>query len=496
VNSGVNPNTGAAFGTTATGIALRNTTLAQIAAGTFRFSSRRNYVDLGIRDENIRRETYRIVGGIRGDFNDDWHYELSANYGEHHERNVIQGNINRQRFLLANDTVRNASGQIVCRSQVDSAYAGTDRAGNPAVLAADVAACVPLNPFGDGSVSQAVRNYLTVSTEATGKATQFQGMGFVSGDLSQLFELPGGPIAFSLGGEYRRETLSYDLDPVTQAGYAFYNAIPAFRSPAFEVKEAFGEISIPLVKDVPLLQELTINGSGRVADYKGSVGTVYAYGGGVNWRPIRDLMVRGSYSKSVRSPYLGDLYSAQSQNFTPAPNDPCSARNLGTGSATRAANCTAAGAPAGYDYVYNSSLEIISGGNPQLEAETSKSYTIGGVFQPRFLPGLSISTDYYNITVNKVISAVTAQNILNLCYDSPTLNNPFCDLFQRAGAGGGPRGEIPFRVLEGSLLQSTANFAKLKATGIDIQSPVRLGRSVRQRHLDSCDPARQLHQSG
>ncbi|PTQ65383.1 TonB-dependent receptor-like protein [Sphingomonas sp. PP-CE-3G-477] len=467
VNSGVNPNTGAAFGTTPAGIALRNASLAQIAAGTYRFSSRRNYVDLGIRDENIRRETYRLVGGIRGDFNSDWHYELSGNYGEHRERNVIQGNINRQRFLLANDTARNAAGQIVCRSQVDSRYAGTDRAGNAAVLAADVAACVPLNPFGDGSISQAARQYLTVSTVATGKATQFQGTGYMSGDLSQLFELPGGPIAFSLGGEYRRETLSYDLDPTTQAGYAFYNAIPSFRSPAFEVKEAFGEISIPLVKNVPLLQELTINGSGRVADYKGAVGTVYAYGGGVNWRPVRDLMMRGSYAKSVRAPYLGDLYSAQSQNFTPAPNDPCSARNIGTGSATRAANCAAQGAPAGYDYVYTSSLEIVSGGNPNLQAETSKSYTFGGVFEPRFLPGLSISTDYYNITVDKVISAVSAQQILNLCYDSPTLNNPFCGLFQRAGAGGGARGEIPFRVLEGSLLQSTANFAKQKATGID-----------------------------
>jgi len=467
VNSGVNPNTGAAFGTTAAGIALRNSSLAQIEAGTYRFASRRNYVDLGIRDENIRRDTYRIVGGLRGDFNGDWHYELAANYGEHRERNVIEGNVNRQRFLLANDTVRNTAGQIVCRSQVDAAYAGTDRGGNPAVLAADVAACVPLNPFGDGSISDAAKQYLTIATVATGKATQFQGIGYVSGDLSQLFELPGGPIGFVVGAEYRRETLTYDLDPTTQAGYAFYNAIPSFRSPAFEVKEAFGEISIPLVKDVPLLQELTINGSGRVADYKGAVGTVYAYGGGVNWRPVRDLLVRGSYARSVRAPYLGALYSAQSQNFTPAPNDPCSARNIGTGSATRAANCAAAGAPAGYDYVYTSSLEILSGGNPNLEAETSDSYTFGGVFTPKFLPGLSISTDYYNVKVNKVITSVTAQQILNLCYDSPTLDNPFCPLFSRAGAGGGPRGEIPFRVLEGSLLQSSANFAKLVATGLD-----------------------------
>jgi outer membrane receptor protein involved in Fe transport len=462
VTAGVNPNTGGTF--TA---ANQATALAQIANGSFRFSNRRNFVDLGIRDEQIQRDTYRIVGGVRGDFNDDWRYEIALNYGEHDEKNVIEGNINRQRFLLANDSAVNGLGQIVCRSQINPAYAGTDRAGNPAVLAADIAACVPINPFGDGSVSDAARRYLTVTSSAVGKATQFVASGFVSGDLSQLFELPGGPIGFAVGGEYRRETLSYDLDDVTQAGYAFYNAIPSFTAPAFEVKEAFGELSIPLLKDVPFFQELTFTGSGRVAKYKGAIGTVYAYSGGVDWAPIRDLRLRAAYSKSVRSPYLGDLFSAQSQNFSPAPNDPCSARNLATGSATRSANCTAAGRPANYDFVYTSSLEILSGGNPNLKAETSKSLTIGGVLSPRFIPGLTISADYYDITVDNVIASVTVQNILNLCYDSATLNNPFCGLFQRAGAGGGPRGEQAFRVLEGSLLQSSANFAKRTARGVD-----------------------------
>ena len=468
INSGVNPNTGAAFGTTVAGLANQAAALAQVTAGTFRFSERRNYVDLGIRDEKIRRDTYRIVGGIRGEFNTDWHYELALNYGEHDETNLISGNINRQRYLLASDTTRNGAGQIVCRSQVDPNYAGTDRAGNPAVLAADIAACVPLNPFGDGNISAAAKSYLTLPTSAAGKATQVQLSGFVSGDLSQLFELPGGPIGFAVGGEYRRETLSYTLDPVTQAGYAFYNAIPSFIAPAFEVKEAFGEISVPLLKDIPFFKELTFTGSGRVANYKGAVGTVYAYSGSVDWRPVQDILFRGAYSRSVRAPYLGDLYSAQSQNFTPAPSDPCSARNLGTGSATRSANCTAAGRPASYDYVYTSSLEIVSGGNPNLGAEKSKSYTLGAVVQPHWVPGLSVSADYYNITVDNVISSISAQNILNLCYDSPTLNNPFCGLFQRAGAAGGPRGEQQFRVLEGSLLQSVANFAKRKAVGVDV----------------------------
>lgn len=86
------------------------------------------------------------------------------------------------------------------------------------------------------------------------------------------------------------------------------------------------------------------------------------------------------------------------------------------------------------------------------------------------MPGLSISADYYDITVNKVIASVSAQNIVNLCYDSPNLNNPFCALFTRTGAGGGPRGEIPGRILEGSLLQSSANFAKLKARGVDVNA--------------------------
>lgn len=438
-----------------------------------RISLRRNFVELGIRDEEIRRETYRAVVGVRGDFNDDWNYEISANYGEHRERNLIQGNVNVQRYLLAIDTTRNAAGQIVCRSQVDptAAYglagvSGTS-AEQAAILAADVAACRPLNPFGEGNIDPATRQYLLVDSLATGKIKQFVASGFVAGDLSQLFELPGGPIGFSVGAEYRRERVNYDLDDLTQAGYAFYNAIPAFTAPAFEVKEAFGEVRVPLLKDLPFIKELTVSGSGRVADYKGATGTVFAYDARVEYAPVQDLRFRAAYSRSVRAPNLVELYSAESQNFAPAFTDPCSERNIGAGSATRPANCNAAGRPAGYDFVYSESLQTRSGGNPLLTEEKSTSYTIGGVFQPTFAPGFSLTVDYFDIKVDNVISSVTAQDIVDNCYDATDLNNQFCALFQRAGAGGGPVGEIPFRILEGSLLASTLNFAKLKARGID-----------------------------
>jgi outer membrane receptor protein involved in Fe transport len=479
VNAGVNPNTGTAFLTTgradlvAESQAKRQILLNQINDGSFRFSLRRNYVDLGIRDEQFKRETFRVVGGLRGVFNDDWRYELSFNYGQHTESNLIQGNVSRQRMLLAMDTVRNAQGQIVCRSQVDARFAGTDRAGNAAQLAADIAACVPLNPFGEGNISQAAKNYVLVNSASNGKMTQFVAQGFVQGDTSGFFNFPGGPVSFVVGGEYRRESGRYDLDDYTQAGYAFYNAIQTLSGPKPIYKDAFAEINLPLLRDVPLFHELNLRGSGRVTE-NNRYGTTYTYGGEGLWAPIPDIKLRGSYSRSERAPTIRELFAPIGQNFAAAPNDPCSARNLATGSANRVANCDAAGRPTGYDFAYTSSLEIRSGGNPGLEPEVADSFTLGVLLQPRFLPGFSLSIDWYDITVTKAISSIgSAQTILNLCYDSATLNNPFCALFQRAGASGGPRGEVPFRVLEGSLLNSTANFGRIKARGIDVQANYR-----------------------
>ena len=319
-----------------------------------------------------------------------------------------------------------------------------------------------------GQFTQAQRNYLLADTTAQGKITQFDVNGFVSGDLSQLFEFPGGPIGFAIGAEYRKETNFYTQDPLVSAGYTFYNAIPTFTSPAFEVKEAFGEIRIPFLKDMPFAKELTVTAAGRVADYKQGAGTVYSYNAGIEYAPIDDLKFRANYGRAVRAPNLAELFAVPGQNFATVV-DPCSARNLANGTANRAANCTASGAPAGYDFVYSSSLEIVSGGNPDLAAETSDSLTVGGVFQPSFVPGLTISADYYNIKVNKAIASVSAQTILNQCYDLATTANPFCGLFQRNTSASGPNGEELFQVLEGSLLQSSVNFAGFKVRGIDVE---------------------------
>ncbi|WP_447930682.1 TonB-dependent receptor domain-containing protein [Sphingopyxis fribergensis] len=465
--SGVNPNL-----TTPTALTAAN--LAAIADGTFRVSYRKNFTDLGVRNEDSDRRTFRAVAGLRGTFNEDWQYEISANYGEFKEDTKVLGNINVQRFLLAMDAgLDPVTNTVRCRSQFAPRPGGGDGIGGDfadAQLAADIAACVPLNPFGRGDVS-AARDYIVQDTISRAKQTQFILSAFVSGDSSQWFELPGGPVGFAFGGEYRREKLKFQADPLVENGMTFYNALPTFSAPAFEVKELFGELRLPLLADVPLVRELTVTAAGRVADYKGTTGTVFAYNVGTEWKPIEDLRLRVNYARSVRAPNLVETGSSVGQNFAPGFQDPCRPANIGAGSATREANCRAdLGANfAGFDLPAYS-LETLSGGNELLKQEKSNSWTIGGVYQPSFAPGLSLTVDYYSIKVDDVITSPTAQQIVNACYDAVDLNNQFCDLFDRhAGPGQGPEDEDPGQILDGDLLVIPLNYAALKVRGIDTE---------------------------
>jgi outer membrane receptor protein involved in Fe transport len=166
------------------------------------------------------------------------------------------------------------------------------------------------------------------------------------------------------------------------------------------------------------------------------------------------------------------LYSGQSQNFGTVV-DPCSLRNLGTGSPTRAANCRAAGIPATYDFVYTASLRFNSGSNPNLKPETSESRTIGAVLQPRFIPGFSLSVDFFDIRIKDLITTPSAQQILNSCYDAPAYPNQFCTLFNRAGATAASTGELPYQIIEGSLQSVLFNYAKRVSRGYDVEANYR-----------------------
>lgn len=461
---------------------LTATDIANIGNGSFRFVNARNLLDVGLRDEHFQRDTWRVVGGLRGTFNDDWNYELSVNYGKFRESVTSNGYIDRQRFALAMDAGRNpVTGAIQCRSQFDPAsavklvgFAPSDpaaaaryNAAQTARLAADIAACVPYNPFGMSDNSASVDYFARTFTVKSG-LTQFVASGFVAGDSSQIFELPGGPVSFALGAEYRSETAFYEQDKFVTDNFTNGVSIPSFQPDAFRVKEAYGEIRIPLLKDLPFFHELTLSGAGRVAGYQGSVGTVYSYNAGGDWAPVRDIRFRANYSRAVRAPNVSETGFPLVPNFFNNFTDPCNPAVIGTG--VRAANCAAdLGALLGNLTNITQSLPIVSGSNPNLNAETSDSYTYGVVLQPRWTPGLSLSIDYYNITVNGIIATVSPQTIANQCYDSPTLDNIFCAQFTRwRGPGTGPLGEVPGRILGNSLINAPLNFAKRTRRGIDV----------------------------
>ena len=467
---------------------------ANPATGTFGLS--RFNTDFGGRGELHKRETYRIVGGVEGTFNDDWNYELSLNYGRLETKMKSLNNLllytedgnDFDGFNLAIDAVRNGAGQIVCRVNADA---------DPTNDRPD---CVPINVFGVGAPSQEALNFVNRTATREEKAEQFVALASVSGDLSQLFELPGGPIGFAFGAEYREEKAYSDFDDLTQSGATFLNAIATFDPPKLNVKEAFGEISIPLLANMPFAEELTLGAAARVSDYNTSAGTVWAYNFQALWAPIPDIRFRAAYARSVRAPTQSDLFSPFSQNFAQV-GDPCDAANI-TGNPNRAANCAAAGVPTVFNQALvdacagssvpaaqrelgdpwvnclarTSSTTFASGGNSALQVEKGKSITLGAVFEPSFLPGFNFTVDYYNIEVESLIAAPTLANMLSLCFDdaSPYASNPFCSVTADDPTGLFPRDPVtglfqPFGdTIKGAAQVGGVNFAAQKTEGIDV----------------------------
>ncbi|MCW3846946.1 TonB-dependent receptor [Sphingomonas sp. LB-2] len=458
----------------------RDVLVRSLAPGATTFNIQRFNVDFGGRGEVYQRDTFRIVGGVEGTFNEDWRYEVAVNYGQTDTHFDATNRILLPQFRNAADAVL-SGGQIVCGINADADQTNNDPN------------CVPINVFGYGKPSAAALRYVSADVFRDQRASLLTVSGFVSGDFSQLFTLPGGPVYFALGGEYRRETARSDYDPITTSGLTDFNVILPFHAPVLEVKEAYGELRVPLLAGTPFFEELTLEGAGRVSDYNsgaGTTGTVWTYNVGGIWSPVRGLRVRAGYAKSVRAPTLGNLYTPPSQTFLNGLIDPCSQANINNGTANRAANCAAAGVPTTeivnglstpWTNLPASGIRGLQGSNPNLNEERGTSLTIGAVLQPAALPGFSLTVDYYDITVDNVILALAPQTIIDLCYDSTSgINNQYCAAISRRPDGtfmgqsnrnvGGTTVQYTVGPNDSSFLAGPFNFAKLKTSGVDFDA--------------------------
>ena len=448
-----------------------------LAPGATGFTMQRFNIDFGGRGENHQRDVYRVVTGLEGNFLDTWRYEVSLNYGHAETFYRTRGNVNLANFTRSVNAVLNSANQIVCAVNADA---------NPAN---DDPACVPINLFGIGKPSPAALNYIVHESTRKQWAEQFNALAFMSGDSGKWFELPGGPIGFALGAEYRQENSFSAYDPFTAGGGTFLNAIATFDPPKLEVWDGFGEIRLPILADMPFFHELSLEGAARVSNYNvGNTGTVWAYNIGAIWAPVPDARFRASYAKAVRAPTQTDLFGSTAQTFLNGLIDPCGQQNINA-NPNRVANCAAAGVPTTQTFAVGgttttepftnrpaSGIVGLSGGNPELEEERSTSWTVGGVFQPRWVPGLTLSVDYYNIDIDNVIVTIGAQTIINQCYDSPDgIDNQFCKAITRNPNGtfagqqnvlhGG--GQANFATTGNSFLQGPFNYARQTTEGVD-----------------------------
>ncbi len=431
----------------------------------------RDNIDIYSPMAKFTRETYRVVGGFTGDFENGWSYEVSFNYGKTEGRTTSSFRL-EDRYFAALDAVTDpATGQPTCRINLnpaatvrrsglyDQAFAAVPiRTFNPASRA-----CVPLNLFGADAPSAAARAWQDYRATDKYEIDQFVAQAVLVGDSGEWFSLPGGPIGFAIGAEYRRETSEFTADPFRRQGFVFNFSTTANVTGEFEVSEGFAELAFPILDGAFLADTLSLNVAGRISSYS-TIGDTTTWRIDGVWAPIPDIRFRGGKSVAVRAPNISELFSPE-QSAVFRPIDPCDAAqiNRGPAPANRLANCRADGIPVGFVDPLTARFVGVTGGNRNLQEETAETWTAGVVLRPSFLPGFSAAVDYWSIEIDQAIAAVSAQNIVNACYDAPAIaGNPFCALFTRNRTAGSPT-FLGFNFLR----QTQVNFAKLEASGVD-----------------------------
>lgn len=368
--------------------------------------------DFGNRQYTQDRYLARAALSFEGYLTDSWIYDAYATVAHVQSDTEWYGEIFEDRFYQAIDAV-DVDGDIQCR----------DTSGG----------CVPLNVFGQQNFSDEAFDW--VSTDAIRRASIGQTVigGTITGDV---YELPAGYIASAFSAEWREERANTQPDPAMSAGLLFNNQSQALAG-SFDVAEVAAEFSIPLVRDLPFAQLVTLETAGRLMEYSTS-GSDNAWKIGLNWEVNDDLRVRANRSKSVRAPNIGELYNPPGQTFRSL-SDPCAVSQREALNPEYRENILANCAAQGIDIDtfepseewYGSTRPGFIVGNEDLENEVAKDITIGFVYTPSQLRDFSVTVDYWEFELSNVIQSYTGPSLVQYCYRSSSLDNPYCPLIER-----------------------------------------------------------------
>jgi iron complex outermembrane receptor protein len=323
------------------------------------------------------------------------------------------------------------------------------------------------NIFGQ-NLSETAVNAIKINATNTTNAEQQMFAATLGGEA---FDLPAGTVGFSIGAEWRKAEAEYIPDEYLRSGdvIGFNPGLPTAGS--VTSKDFFGEVRIPILAELPAVQNLMLNGGYRSSDYDlEGVGRVDTYLYGLDWRVNESVGFRAQFQRAIRAPNIADLYGGLQLNFQTL-TDPCSSRASAANQtpAVRAL-CEATGVPAAAVFTAgvqpDNIIPVRSGGNVNLEEESSDTRTIGVVFTPESIPDLAVTIDYFNIKLDGAIAQLGggAQNTLNLCYLTvQDVDSDFCQAVNRNTATGGIT--VPFSL---DVLQ--ANIGSLETQGVDVQA--------------------------
>ncbi|WP_374528187.1 TonB-dependent receptor domain-containing protein [Novosphingobium sp.] len=442
------------------------TILASRPNPTANFTWNGRYVGVPWKNWDENYQVLQYLAGFKGEIADGWNFDVFASYDESHH----------------NQTMHNA----VLKSQVQQLLNAPD--GGASICAGG------FNPFGDAnarSLSPQCQAFITKDARSVEKLGQAQVQGQVNG---RLFDLGAGPVQVAFVANYRKNTYSYspDADLVAPNAFNIYaptntagniegvvNTLPVSKK-SLSVKEFAAQVDVPLLADKPFFYELGVGAAVRVSDYS-VTGSVTSYEADARWRPVENLLIRGSYQRAVRAPNIGELFSppqgTQLVIGTPPSSlgDPCDVRSSARTGAngTSVANlCVTQGVPSSvigsYQFPTTATGQVV-GGNTTLTPERANTFNVGFVFNAPRTSGLlgdfSLSVDYYNIKIQNVISTVPGLTVLSKCFNldgsNPTYSasNEYCTLISRDSSTG--------QIL--NVATPYLNLGQLKTDGVEVQ---------------------------
>jgi iron complex outermembrane receptor protein len=434
--------------------------------------ARRN-VEGGNRIADFTTNSAREVLGVKGSFADAWTYDVYAQHGLVDNNNQNLNYLNNTAIEQALNVLPGPGGRPVCGGPTNPTGAGP--LVTPGSAFSPATGCVPWNVWVPNGVTPAQTAFLSVPLLSAGNVTEYVADGSITGDLGKYgAKLPMADqgLQVNVGVEWREESADYMPDYLSQQGSAAGSGGPTPPvSGAFTVKEMFTEMRLPIASHQPFADDLAVEAGYRYSKYSLGFNT-NTYKAGLDWAPVRDVRLRGSYQRAVRAPNIGELFTPQAVGLDGA-HDPCAA-GFAPGSTTvlttgaTLAQCMATGVTAGQfghvlpnpAFQYNGLLS----GTATLKPETADTYTVGLVLQPRVVPNLTVSVDYFNIKIDQRIGPIGADAILNDCITSGAL----CGSIHRDATGS------LWRSTNGYVIDPNVNQGQLKTEGIDLKASYRL----------------------